>query len=35
MLVAGEDLRVGQLVSGFFTHVDAQNISLTLNLPIG
>ena len=35
MLVAEADLRVGQLESGFFTHVDAQNISLTLNLPIG
>ena len=35
MLVAGRDLRVGQVDSGFFTNVDAKNISLTLNLPIG
>lgn len=35
MLVAGRDLRVGQLDSGFFTDVDAKNISLTLNLPKG
>ncbi|XP_020622508.1 gamma-glutamyl hydrolase-like [Orbicella faveolata] len=32
MLVAGRDLQVGQLDSGFFTNVDAKNISLTLNL---
>jgi len=35
MLVAGRDLQVGQLDSGFFTNVDAKNISLTLNLLTG
>lgn len=35
MLIAGRDLRVGQLDPGFFTNVDAKNISLALNLPEG
>ncbi|KAL9956141.1 hypothetical protein ACROYT_G037577 [Oculina patagonica] len=33
MLVARRNLRFGQLDSGFFTNVDAENISLALNLP--
>ncbi|KAJ7372726.1 hypothetical protein OS493_018000 [Desmophyllum pertusum] len=33
MLVAGRDMRRGQLDSEFFTDVNAENISLTLNLP--
>ena len=35
MLVAERDLRYGQLDSGFFTEVDAENISLALKLPKG
>lgn len=35
MLIAGRDLRVGQLDPGFFANVDAKNISLALNLPEG
>ena len=33
MLVAGRDLRVGQLDHEFFSEVDAKNVSLKLILP--
>ena len=35
MLVAGRDLRIGQLDPEFFTDVDAQNVSLKLIPPKG
>ena len=35
MLVAGRDLRIGQLDPEFFTDVNAKNVSLKLILPKG
>lgn len=35
MLVSGRDMKLGQLDTEVFTDVDAENISLPLNLPKG